>query len=399
MTELMHDHGPMLRAAHAVSDELARMESHMSPGDVSHQWHTDFAIRAQRLSLHLTAILRLVEIEAYSSAFALLRTALEHHLVDQLVFLGRRYVQVFDGLTDEQWESLISDYESGSARTRRICETPTRSRKGRVTVVREGLYASEDDPATQEYTISPIYFAIREYRPFTGRPGDQTFLDDGLLDIDRRVEQAHRQKELWEQHLTWSSIVANLELNGFYSAEELRQLQVHYRFLSAFAHGTHAAYELAYGRGILRSNPPLYDHYSSELALLYLNAIGARELEALLDMTQRPPLIDVPDRRELIAVADVSRQLSRHLWFPGDTPHQYDRVVEANRRVWRNYRDAKDLTKARNHAVTPDALQPEDVGYYDNPHRRLVELHQTSQEMTTGFRFLSPWERHDARFR
>lgn len=396
---LIDDHGALVDAAQTVVGELRRFDTHMKAGDVDHMHHSDFAVRARHLSLHLHAIHTLIEDEVYPSAFALLRTALEHHLVDQLVFLGRRYVQVLEGVTDEQWNQLIADYESSAPSARTICEPPTRSQKGRVIVVREGLNVSGDNPETSDYMISPVYFALQQYQPFTGRPSDQEFLDDGLLDVDTRVEQAHQQKAIWEQHLTWSSITESLERNGFYTAEQVRQLQVHYRFLSAFVHATDAAYELAYCRGLLGGDPPGYDHYSSELALLYINAIAARELSALLEMTDRPPAVDVAAREKLGAVADRARQVSRHLWFPGDGPHDYDRAVEANRRVWRDYRDSKDLSEAQKRAVPPEALAPEDVSYYDNPHQRIVQMHQSWAEATTGFTYRSPWERSDARFR
>jgi len=47
----------------------------------------------------------------------------------------------------------------------------------------------------------------------------------------------------------------------------------------------------------------------------------------------------------------------------------------------------------------PGELAPEEVGYYDNPHQRIVKLHQRFAEMTTGFAYRSPWERGDEPFR
>jgi hypothetical protein len=244
VSELLYDHAMLLDTAETIVGELQRFETQMRPGEVHHMQHSDFAVRARHLSLHLGAVHTLVDRALYPSAFSLLRTALEHHLLDYLVFLGRRYVQVFEGVTDEQWEQLMSDYESDEPGNRTICEPPTRSRKGRVTIVREGLYASGHDAEATNYTVSQIYFVLQQYQPFTGRPSDQQFLDDGLLDVERRIEQARTQKALWEQYLTWSSLTESLELNGFYTAEQLQQLQVHYRFLSAFAHATDAAYDL-----------------------------------------------------------------------------------------------------------------------------------------------------------
>jgi len=49
-------------------------------------------------------------------------------------------------------------------------------------------------------------------------------------------------------------------------------------------------------RGILGGEPPVYDHYSIQLAFAYVNAITARGLAALLEMTERPPVVDVSAR-------------------------------------------------------------------------------------------------------
>ena len=393
------DHGSLRDAAIATIHELRGFDGSMHRDQVDHLQHRDFALRGHHLGMHLIGVRELSDNRLYPSAFALLRTALEHHLIDHLVFLSNRYVQIFDNVSDDQWNRLIADFDAGVPEARTIVERPTRSNRGRVTVVREGLYPSDDDPDAARYTISPQYFVLQDYSPFVGRPTDQEFLDDGLTDVEDRITQARRHRTLWEQHLKWGSITESLRRNGFYSDEETLQLYVHYRFLSAFAHGTDAAYRLAYPRGIAGGTPPVYDHYSSELVLLYVNALAARELEALLEMTRRQPRVDVPAREQLKAVAGRSRQVSSYLWFPGDGPHEYDRVTEANRRVWRNYREHHDLTRARGEAVPPSQLPTEEVGYYDNPLERIVGLHASSTEMTTGFTYRSPWERRDAQLR
>jgi hypothetical protein len=49
--------------------------------------------------------------------------------------------------------------------------------------------------------------------------------------------------------------------------------------------------------------------------------------------------------------------------------------------------------------VDPATLPDAKVKYYSDPMERLVRLHQSSQEMTTGLVFRPPFERQDARFR
>ena len=49
--------------------------------------------------------------------------------------------------------------------------------------------------------------------------------------------------------------------------------------------------------------------------------------------------------------------------------------------------------------VDPSAIKLIRVRYYRNPLGRLVKLHQSYQEMSTGLMYQSPFERSDARFR
>ncbi len=45
------------------------------------------------------------------------------------------------------------------------------------------------------------------------------------------------------------------------------------------------------------------------------------------------------------------------------------------------------------------SIPDEEVRYYRDPMRRLVELHSGFHEIMTGLSFNSPWPRADARFR
>jgi hypothetical protein len=45
----------------------------------------------------------LASTDAYAPAFALVRTALEHMLVDHLVFSGQRYVRMIVGVDNATW--------------------------------------------------------------------------------------------------------------------------------------------------------------------------------------------------------------------------------------------------------------------------------------------------------
>lgn len=391
---LEREHAALFAVADASVAMLQEFDSRLIRRDVDYDQHRDFAARARQLAMHLKGALMLADETLYPSAFSLLRTALEHQLTDRLLFLGRHYVQRFR-LDDEQWQALAEAYERREPYTLSMARPPERDSKGNVTVVRRGLYAQGETPEPDGRTLSWLYFVLDDYSPFVGRRSDQEFLNDGLTPEEHRRQRAKLNQERYEQYLRWSSVKASLATEGFYTETQLRELEVHYRFLSAFVHGTQAAYELAYPRGIVGGPPPSYDHYSSELALLYVLTFAANELRALLEMASRPPVVEVGDADEVSALADAAATHASHLWFPGGRPHEYDRVTEANRRAWRPLREQKPLEVP----PRPEDLTDDEVGYYENPLRRLIALHTSAQEMTTGLSYRSPWERQDARTR
>ena len=49
--------------------------------------------------------------------------------------------------------------------------------------------------------------------------------------------------------------------------------------------------------------------------------------------------------------------------------------------------------------VAPQAIKQTRIRYYRDPLARLVGLHRSHQEMSTGLVYRSPFERQDARFR
>ena len=54
--------------------------------------HTDHAKRLQQLRHQLGALLRLSESHHYPSALGVVRSALEHHLMDRLILLANRHI-------------------------------------------------------------------------------------------------------------------------------------------------------------------------------------------------------------------------------------------------------------------------------------------------------------------
>jgi hypothetical protein len=230
---------------------------------------------------------------------------------------------------------------------------------------------------------------LEQFDPFVGPPREQQHLSRGFTALEHRLTHAQEQQQMYVQ-LRWPEIKANLRENRLCSEETLRRFEVHYRFLSAFVHPVPAGYDLVYGRN-RPTGAPRYDHYASELALLYINKLGTSELKFLKRMTSRTPRVQLagwPTVDAHVAAADAA---TAHLWFPGvDEPHAYDRVEEANSRGMRGGR-----LIPRDRRPAPNDLRSSQVRYYRNPLRRLIQMHHSFQELT-GFTYISPWPRKDA---
>lgn len=95
------DHGALPAHAERL---LARVESLAAlsvHGPSMHMQHVDHAKRARQLGDHLRSVLILSDARRYPSALVLVRAALEHHLMDRLIFLANRYVETYGGATKD----------------------------------------------------------------------------------------------------------------------------------------------------------------------------------------------------------------------------------------------------------------------------------------------------------
>jgi hypothetical protein len=385
------EHGPLLRTATDVVADLHGFQGRLRRGRVGHHQHDVFAERARSLAIYLSSALRLVTADEYISAYAVLRAALEHHLTDRLLFVANRYKQQYIDVKRADYQRLAKEHAQGRPGTEDIVRITYSS--GTMWVVRSGLHVRDEAGNLRRQTLSIYYLLLEEFDPFVGHPRDQQHLSRGFTPVEQRIRDAQEQQRMYAP-LRWPEIKTNLRENRLCSQETLRRFEVHYRFLSAFVHPMPAGYDLVYGRN-RPTGAPRYDHYAAELALLYVNKLGAAELKFLKRMTTRTPRVRLDDWAIVethITAADAD---AAHLWFPGvDGPHAYDRVEEANSRGMRS--GGRLIPMDRRPA--PDDLQPSQVRYYRNPLRRLIRMHQSFQELT-GFAYISPWPRDDARFR
>jgi hypothetical protein len=400
---MTQDHSVLLASVQTLLTDIREFRGRFQETRESYAIHYDFADRALSLEGYLSAALTLAIAGSYMPAFALLRSALEHQLVDQLLFLGRRYKQVVTDMKRTDFNVWRQDWKSRKPGTETITRLTWTSKAtapiGSVEVVQTGIHQQGGRTGRFARALSIYYVLLRDYDPFVGAPWDQRFLvrEHGPLGVYMKL--AEDQRRMYG-NLKWDGkrdgIKYNLRLNGLFTETTLRQLGVHYRFLSACVHPWLAATHLVYGRNRPRLRGR-YDHYASELVLLYSIEIAAAELIALGKMARRAPRLKLADWPSVLADVKAAKAAATHFWFPGDEPHEFDRVKEANARLWHG-RKGIPRSFPPKHVIRPDQLTLEQIRYYRNPLRRLIEMHVQSRELM-GFTYISPWPRADAQQR
>jgi hypothetical protein len=218
---------------------------------------------------------------------------------------------------DEEWTRSIANWER---------------RKSTAWLVREGMPVKSDAGETQ-YLLSWYYRLLEQYQPFAPRPSEAEKVDDGLSDPEVTRRHAARNKAVYDAHLRWPSIKRSMQVNGLATDFAFDQLEAHYRFLSAFTHPVTDTRGLLYGRN--EWSVPRYDHYSSELCLLYISVLAAWELQNFLSMSSRTPTVALTDADELQQLQQALRRASRHLWWIGDAPLSTTASRQGTRRLGR----------------------------------------------------------------
>jgi hypothetical protein len=388
------EHSDLLRVWLPLSDALTELPQRLEwTDDTVHQELVEKAERARALGSHLQGALELSQVGRYSSALALMRTCLEQVLVDWLLFQGRTVVQRVRDVSDETWLQWQREREAGAEWTKGIVDW-TRSKERRqgsanVRIVREGLYA--DRPETgRSGTLSIYYFLLNEYQP-TLRPTGN-LADDGLVDLDQLKKFARENAAIWQVYLTWSALLENLSENELVDEPDRGRLGVHYAFLSGFAHPV-ANQTLIVDRSGTSGPGGRFDHYSSELVLLYAIRLAELELEHYLwPMTERLE-VAVTGLDAMEGAISEAHAATRYFWFLGYDPHPYDVWKTSNAQVFRTL-------GANLRPVVDDApTKVDQASYARDPLTRLIKMHSSAREMMGGLRYSSPWHRPDATFR
>jgi hypothetical protein len=188
------------------------------------------------------------------------------------LFVGNRYKQQFAGVKKADYQRLKRERAQGRPGTEHIIDITYSD--GTMWVVMSGLHLRDGEGKPRRQTLSIYHFLLGDFDPFAGHPRDQQYLSRGFTPVDDHVSHAQEQQRNYAP-LRWPEIKANLRENRLCSEETLRRFEVHYHFLSAFVHPVPAGYDLVYGRN-RPTGAPRYDHYASELALLYITNSARR---------------------------------------------------------------------------------------------------------------------------
>lgn len=375
------DHGALQEAAEAVATLLADVHGQVQAAPDGAAWMPDFesAERAAEIGKHLQVAMAASRAGHVPSAFVLLRTALEQQLFDELLFFADRFEEQYTDVTDERFQEWEHDLEARQEPwTQGVVSLRRHGRNGAI-VVRRG-HDVTDGQGQVTAKLSPYYLWMQDHDPLVGRSSDQDLLDEGVIEVAARTDRATRNATLYRRFLSWSAICRNLELNDLWSERDLRKAEVHYRFLSAFTHGTHGGYSL-----LRRHQPP--DHIATELVLLYAATIAGRELTALRSFLRAGGRSGFVSEDRVETAIRNAFAASVHLWFPGTEPHAFDRWKEANRRSFLEARKVEDRPPLKR----PDEITSDDVGYYSDPLKRLTDLHRGATELISGHGYVPPW--------
>jgi hypothetical protein len=384
LERLSAEHPTLASLASSLLPVLDGWTGELQVADGASAWmhHNDFAERTEHLAGHLTAAITLADDGQFASSMVVTRTALEHHVIDRLLLLADRYIEIVrpeDPSLLDQWDA---DWVDKSEPWTRDVISVERVRNGRaMRLVRSG-HSVRDGAGNEEERISPYWVALQHYDAFVGHPHAQAHTVRPFDDIDHRVEWATRNQALYGAFLRWSSLCSNLQLNDLVSDADLVQLQVHYSFLSAFTHATSSGYHID-----RRSMPggPSASHVLGELALLYATAIAIAQIDTWVTYARRRLHLLTAPRDEVLATVDRARDVIGYFWFLGGEPQAFDRYQEANRRAHPR------LLSGERPTTRPEDLDAHDIGYYANPFERVRRMHAGEQEMTTGFSFAPMW--------
>jgi hypothetical protein len=132
-------------------------------------------------------------------------------------------------------------------------------------------------------------------------------------------------------------------------------------------------------------------HVDFAKRVLYVITLAAAELDSFGRMARRDPKLGLRDWEAVERDVREARRAASYFWFLGGEPTMFDRIETVHTPP-----GARD-PKGGRPRYDPRTIKR--VRYYADPMDRLVRLHSSFQELSTGLVYQSPFDRPDARFR
>ena len=110
------DHGTLPVHAERMLRRLETIENLAVTGETAQMQHIGHAKRVRQLAHHLRAVLLLSEARHYPSALVVVRSALEHHLMDRLIFLANRHIVTYTRVKKKDvpsWDLKLAAAQAG----------------------------------------------------------------------------------------------------------------------------------------------------------------------------------------------------------------------------------------------------------------------------------------------
>jgi len=259
-----------------------------------------------------------------------------------------------------------------------------------------------DEKGNDTGIILPFYYgAWQQYQPvkhhLRGKSQEEKLSTSRFLEGDwssiqksSRGQAAESHSRLYRWFLNFDKVLENLRLNSVPNKKTTTRVIVHYNFLSNFSHSASDSiknllrlqnYYMVGGGGTLIS----YNHYYSELALLYVCHLLSMYLEHAIYYFTTWRHIHIENTEIYSSLCRKVEEDFGYFWFIFNKPHEYDRFDHANRKS--NY--MKQICR-------PKDIRLSDIRYYENPLYRLKQMHQSQHELTTHNVYNSPFPRADA---
>jgi hypothetical protein len=246
MTRL-DDHGTLPSHADRLVTRLEDLHGLSVHGSTMHIQHVDHAKRARQLAEHLRGVLALSDACRYPSALVLVRAALEHHLMDRLVFLATRHVETYkmgEAKAATEMAKLATAQQTRPDLERWWWEEP-----GHLNVVWRGYHSNRTKKGRGQI-ISPYYFRIDDFDPFTGGKVHAAKLASPFWRKKHRQDLAKESAAMWDRYFVHHRVMKAIGVNNLLPGRTRMQVDIHYAFLSGYAHPSKRGYE-----GNLRSQP------------------------------------------------------------------------------------------------------------------------------------------------